>query len=71
MTRENTFWHHFVAQHAGHSVLMFSTTAAIGALLCLFLLACWATGQVMARCSNCEAVPARCRCARAKARRHG
>jgi hypothetical protein len=70
MTRETTFWHHYIAQHSGHAVLTFSTPAAIGALLCLYLLACWTTAQVMARCYDCNAVPARCRCARAKARRH-
>ena len=54
MTRETAFWHHYIAQHPGHAVLGFSTTAAIGALLCLFLLACWTTAQVMARCGECE-----------------
>jgi hypothetical protein len=68
MTREHTFWHHYLTSHSSHAVLTFSTPAAIGALLCLFLIACWTTAQVMARCGDCEAVPARCRCARA--RRH-
>jgi hypothetical protein len=68
MTREHTFWHHYLTSHPSHAVLTFSTPAAIGALLCLFLIACWTTAQVVARCGDCEAVPARCRCARA--RRH-
>lgn len=68
MTREHTFWHHYLTSHPSHAVLTFSTPAAIGALLCLFLIACWTTAQVMTRCGDCEAVPARCRCARA--RRH-
>ena len=68
MTREHSFWHHYLTSHPSHAVLTFSTPAAIGALLCLFLIACWTTAQVMARCGDCEAVPARCRCARA--RRH-
>ncbi len=63
MTRETFFWHHYIAHHAGNSVLSFSTSAAIGALTCLCLLACWTTAQVVARCCECEAIPARCRCA--------
>lgn len=69
MTRDHTFWHNYLLAHPGHAVLTFSTPAAVGALLCLCLLACWTTAQVMARCTDCDAVPARCRCARAKARR--
>jgi hypothetical protein len=69
MTREHTFWHHYLLAHPGHSVLTFSTPAAVGALLCLFLIACWTTTQVMARCGECELVPARCRCGREHARR--
>ena len=46
MTREHTFWHHYLLAHPGHAVLTFSTPAAVGALLCLFLIACWTTAQV-------------------------
>ena len=63
MTRETSFWHHYLVQHPAHGVLTFSTNAAVAALLCLFLLACWTTAQVAARCGKCEAMPARCRCA--------
>ena len=62
MTREFHFWHSYIAQHPTHGVTSFSANAAIGALLCLCLLACWTTGQVAARCGECEAIPARCRC---------
>jgi hypothetical protein len=68
MTRETVFWHHYLAQDAGHSVLTFSMPATIGALLCLFLIACWTTAQIQSRCGDCEAVPARCRCARERSR---
>jgi hypothetical protein len=63
MTRENGFWHHYLGQHPAHGVLTFSTDAAVAALLCLFLLACWTTAQVVARCGECAAIPVRCRCA--------
>ena len=69
MTRETGSWHHYLVQHPAHGVLTFSTHAAVAALLCLFLLACWTTAQVMARCGDCELVPARCRCAREHAGR--
>ena len=62
MTREHLFWQHYVAQHASHRVLTFNTNAAVAALVCLALLACWTTAQVAARCGECEAIPARCRC---------
>jgi broad specificity phosphatase PhoE len=63
MNRAHPFWQHYLAQHPARGVLTFSASAAIGALLCLFLLACWTTAQVAARCGECEAIPARCRCA--------
>ncbi|HEY2789781.1 MAG TPA: hypothetical protein VGI72_09995 [Gaiellales bacterium] len=69
MTREHTFWHHYLLAHTGRAVLTVSTPAAVGALVCLFLIACWTTAQVMARCGECELVPARCRCAREHPRR--
>jgi hypothetical protein len=69
MTRETAYWNHYLQHHPAHGVLTFSTTAALGALLCLFLLACWTTAQVLARCCDCDAVPARCRCARERAHR--
>jgi hypothetical protein len=64
MTREKLFWYRYIAQHTGHAVTTFSTNAAIAALLCLVLLAFWTTAQVVARCDECEAIPARCRCTR-------
>jgi hypothetical protein len=63
MTRETSFWHTYLAQHPAHGVLTFSTNAAVATLFCLALLACWITAQVAARCGECEAIPARCRCA--------
>ena len=64
MTRENLFWQHYVVQHPTHGVLTLSTSAAVATLLCLSLLACWTTAQVAARCGECAAIPARCRCHR-------
>jgi cell division protein FtsX len=64
MTREHLFWQHYLDQHPTHGVATFSTSAAVATLLCLFLLACWTTAQVAARCGECAAIPARCRCDR-------
>jgi hypothetical protein len=64
MTRELLFWHHYLAEHQGHGITTFSTSAAVASLLCLFVVACWTTAQVAARCCECAAIPARCRCGR-------
>jgi hypothetical protein len=64
MNRAHPFWQHYLAQHPAHGVPTFSADAAVASLLCLVLLACWTAVQMAARCGDCEAIPARCRCAR-------
>ena len=69
MTRETSFWHHYLMAHPGHAVFAFNPAAGFGAAVCLMLIACWAAVQVQSRCGDCAAVPARCRCAREHANR--
>ena len=62
------FWHHYVQQHAGQggSHVAVDPGSAIGAALCLLVIGCWAWYQIQARCGDCGAIPARCRCQRGR-----
>jgi hypothetical protein len=69
MTREPTFWHHYLLAHPGHAVFAFNPAAGFGAAVCLMLIAYWSAVQIQSRCGDCAAVPARCRCVREHAGR--
>jgi hypothetical protein len=61
------FWHRYLHEHAANgagSTVHIDPGAAFAAAVCLFLVACWAAYQLQARCLDCGAIPARCRCAR-------
>jgi hypothetical protein len=57
-------WHqYFLQRPGGHTApLTVNPGAAVAAVVCLFLIACWAAYQVQSRCGSCGAIPARCHC---------
>jgi hypothetical protein len=57
------FWHTYVAQHANSGGgWTLNPGDAFAAVLCLFVLACWAGYQAKSRCPDCDHWPVRCRC---------
>jgi hypothetical protein len=60
------FWHQYIRQHAGHGGRTIQVDPAIvfAMVLCLTVLLAWCAFQMYARCMECGAVPARCRCHR-------
>jgi len=66
-----TFWHHYVQHHAGGGggwALTINPAAAFAVAVCVLLIACWAANQIQSRCTDCGAIPARCRCLRGHVR---